>query len=87
MPTDPVEPGSGAQPCLLRGIVFSLLAIGQLVFALVFAYRFYIISQSERMSLDSRWILPPIAAASLLAFAIEAWRAFRPKHRPNKDVR
>jgi hypothetical protein len=86
MPTDPVEPGREVRPRILRGVVFSLLAIGQLVFALVFAYRFYIISQSERMSLDSRWILPPIAVVSLLAFAHEAWRAFRPKRNPTPNI-
>ncbi len=70
-----MKPGASA----LRGVLFSLLALGQLLFVFVFAYRFYIVSQSDWATLDSRWIFPPIALISFSVFAFEAWKAVVPK--------
>ena len=80
MPSNPVELERRTQSCIWRAIAFSLLALGQLIFALVFTYRFYIVSQNEALTLDSGWIFPPIAIVSCVVFALEAWRAVRPKN-------
>jgi hypothetical protein len=79
LPTERVEIEGGARPRIFRGVVFGCLAVGQLCFAFVFAYRFYIVSQSGWATIDSRWIFPVIALASCVAFAREAWRSFAAK--------
>jgi tellurite resistance protein TehA-like permease len=87
MQAEPVELDTARGRRVFRGVVYALLALGQLVFVFVFIFRFYIISQSERMTIDSRWFVPLIALASLLAFAVEVWKSFvRGKgitHQPN----
>jgi len=81
MPTGHVDIEPAERPRIFRGVVFSLLALGQLLFAFVFAYRFYIVSQTGWATLDSRWFFPLIAIVSLGAFAQEAWRSFVPGKR------
>ena len=77
-PANQVAIAGRPRPRILRGALFTLLALGQLIFSFVFAYRFYIVSQGEWATLDSRWIFPIVALVSLWVFALEAWRSFAP---------
>ena len=83
VPTKRIEIDGRAQPRIFRGVVFSFLSLGQMGFAFVFAYRFYILSQTRLATIDSRWIFPVIAIVSCAAFALEAWGAFVPKQGHN----
>ena len=73
MQTGPDESGRVRKRRILRGVICAFLALGQVVFVFVFAYRFYIISNSALWTIDSRWVFPVVALVSCLAFAFEAW--------------
>ena len=63
---------------ILKGIALGILAVGQLCFSFIFIWRLYVVSQADLYKIDSRWVLPPIALASFLVFAVLAWRSFVP---------
>jgi hypothetical protein len=79
MQTGRFEIEGRGKPGIFSGVVFGLLALGQLGFAYLFVRSFYIVSRMDWATLDSRWIFPWIALASFLVFTFKAWRSFVPK--------
>ncbi len=68
--------GAAGKAGILKACFCALLACGQLIFAVIFTWRLYIISQTDWYTLDSRWFFPVIALASFWVLAKQAVKGF-----------